>query len=56
MGREPRPGWRGKRYTFQIPTSFLTEGGKDKDISMMVGSQDPDDIVEKACRLVCTKH
>lgn len=46
----------GKRYTFQIPTSFLTEGGKDKDISMIVGSQDPDDIVENSWGLVCTKY
>lgn len=45
----------GKRYTFQIPTSFLTEGGKDKDISMIVGSQNEDDIVEHSWGLVCTK-
>lgn len=46
----------GKRYTWQIPTSFLSSGGKDKSISMIVGSQDPDNIIEDSWGMVCTKY
>ncbi len=45
----------GKRYVWQLPTSFLSSGGKDKSISMIVGSQDHDNALEVSHGMVCTK-
>jgi hypothetical protein len=44
----------GKRYTLHFPTSFLEAGGKDKAISMTIGSQDPDNILEESWGLSCS--
>jgi hypothetical protein len=59
------PGWLSvvgdgnatdqKRYIFQIPTSFLSSGGKDKSLSMIVGSSDQDNAMEVSWGMVCTK-
>jgi hypothetical protein len=44
----------GKRYTLHFPTSFLEAGGKDKAISMTIGSQDPDNIIEDSWGFSCS--
>ncbi len=46
----------GKRYVWQLPTSFLSSGGKDKSISMIVGSQDQDNALEVSYGMVCTRY
>lgn len=46
----------GKRYVWQLPTSFLSSGGKDRSISMIVGSQDQDNAEEVSYGMVCTKY
>ena len=46
----------GKRYVWQLPTSFLSSGGKDKSISMIVGSQDQDNALEESYGMVCTRY
>jgi len=45
----------GKRYQWQLPTSFLSSGGKDRSISMIVGSQDEDNAEEISIGMTCTK-
>lgn len=45
----------GKRYVWALPTSFLSSGGKDKDISMTVGSQDQNNALEVDHGMVCTR-
>jgi hypothetical protein len=57
------PGWLsvtgdgnsadGKRYIFQLPTSFLDNGG-DEGITMTVGSQDEDNAEEREYGMNCT--
>jgi hypothetical protein len=44
----------GKRYTLHFPTSFLASGGKDRAISMTIGSQDPDNIIEDSWGFSCS--
>ena len=46
----------GKRYQWQLPTSFLSSGGKDRSISMIVGSQDEDNAEEISIGMTCTKY
>jgi hypothetical protein len=59
------PGWLSvvgdgnatdqKRYIFQIPTSFLSSGAKEKSLSMIVGSSDQDNAMEVSWGMDCTR-
>ncbi len=59
------PGWLSvvgdgnatdqKRYIFQIPTSFLSSGAKERSLSMTVGSSDEDNAMEVSWGMDCTR-